>query len=158
MLYDQHRKAPAVINHLGLSPEDVEAFCDYMGYEFVWVGEPSNMEDQDVFRVGSVGYPTTGHTIKFAKVAEWKKAMAAIGPMIFDGGRYRRYQESVYTTICRAIHDDTCEPMVIFRDEQGQVLTQSVKKFFALINFNGTLIASVSYEPNAQDQHNPEPG
>jgi hypothetical protein len=83
--------------------------------------------------------------------------MAAIGPVIFEGGRYRHYQGSVYTTICRAIHNDTREPMVIFRNEQGHTLAQSVKKFFGLTNLDGTLTATVSYEPNAQDQHNPEP-
>lgn len=144
MLYDKHRNAPIAIPCAGLAADDLAAFCKEMDIEFFAVGSPENWSDPEVFRAGTIDYPARGLTVRFTKVLEWKAAAAAIGPRIFEGGRYRHFEGGFWTTVGEAT-DAAGTAVVVYRDNEWRLRTLPTKDFFSVVNQAGKLVARVAH-------------
>lgn len=147
MLYDKHRSGPVAIPCDGLTAEDLAEFCKDMEIEFVAVGDPDNWDNTEVFRAGTIEYPSRGCTVRFAKVLEWKAAVAAIGQQVFEGGVYRHYKGGSYTTVCEATEEATGRSVVVYRNAEGRVWTRPTKDFFSVANQDGRLVARFAHCP-----------
>lgn len=138
-LYDKNLGKQAKIPGEDLSAKDVAMFCKDMNFQFYAVGEPENWEDTSLFRVSTHEVPARGYTVKFSKVAEWKRAMLAMGPRVVEGGRYRHYKGGFYTTVCLAKKESTGAPVIVYRGQDGVFWTRPYSNFFEIINDDGVL-------------------
>lgn len=161
-LYDSHRTAPAVITQAGLTTEEVAAFCKYFDLNFVAVGDPDDWENLEVFRAGTQTYPSCGRTVRFSKVLEWKQAIEAIGPRVYEGGEYLNHDGGISTTIHLALDDQKKSHRIVYRTDDGQVHVCDVESFFGLVDVEGKLTARRTFKPNGQgldetsDDHPPK--
>jgi hypothetical protein len=138
-LYDSHRTAPAVITQAGLTTEEVAAFCKYFDLDFVAVGDPDDWDNLEVFRAGTHTYPSCGRTVRFSKVLEWKNAIEAIGPRVYEGGEYLNYDGGISTTLYLALDDQKSRSRVVYRASDGQFRICDVESFFGLVDVEGKL-------------------
>lgn len=147
-LYDSHRTAPAVITQAGLTTEEVAAFCKYFDLSFVAVGDPDDWENLEVFRAGTQTYPSCGRTVRFSKVLEWKNAIEAIGPRVYEGGEYLNFDGGISTTLYLALDDQKSRSRVVYRACDGQIHVCDVESFFGLVDVEGKLTARRTFKPN----------
>lgn len=138
-LYDSHRTAPAVITQAGLTTEEVAAFCKYFDLNFVAVGDPDDWDNLEVFRAGTQTYPSRGRTVRFSKVLEWKNAIEAIGPRVYEGGEYLNHDGGISTTLYLALDDQKGRSRVVYRASDGQIRVDDVESFFGLVDVEGKL-------------------
>lgn len=131
-LYDSHRTAPAVITQAGLTAEEVAAFCKYYDLDFFAVGDPDDWNDMEVFRAGTQTYPSRGRTVRFTKVVEWKQAIEAIGPRVFEGGEYVNFDGGFCKTLHLAQDDQHPHSRVVYRTDDDQVHVCDVEAFLGL--------------------------
>jgi hypothetical protein len=146
-LYDSHRTAPAVITQAGLTTEEVAAFCKYFDLDFVAVGDPDDWDNLEVFRAGTHTYPSCGRTVRFSKVLEWKQAIEAIGPRVYEGGEYLNYNGGISTTIHLALDDQKNCSRIVYRTCDGQVHVCDVASFFGLVDVEGKLTPRRTFQP-----------
>ncbi|MBJ2214102.1 MULTISPECIES: hypothetical protein [Pseudomonas] len=147
-LYDSHRTAPAVITQAGLTTEEVAAFCKYFDLNFVAVGDPDDWDNLEVFRAGTQTYPSRGRTVRFSKVLEWKNAIEAVGPRVYEGGEYLNHDGGISTTLYLALDDQKSRPRVVYRASDGQVRVGDVESFFGLVDVEGKLTPRRIFKPN----------
>ncbi|MDU8350699.1 hypothetical protein RYA05_02205 [Pseudomonas syringae pv. actinidiae] len=141
MPYDANLNAEAVLPE-GVTAEMLDTFCKEYGFWFHAVGHPDDWKDTESFRVGTHRVPSVGHTVKFAKVIEWKAAIDSIGERVYEGGTYRHYQGDTVTTICRAEGN-----MIGYRHESGRNYFVEIGDFFTIVNNDGVLVAKFSHVP-----------
>lgn len=51
--------------------------------------------------------------------------------------KYRHYKGSIYEFICIAIHSETDEKLVIYKDENNKVFARPYDMFFERVTHNG---------------------
>lgn len=132
------------LKHPTLTKEDIETFCTGAGFRFCFLGEPGNLDSDDVFRAGSQDWPTRGVTIKFDTVIEWKEAIAQLGPEITEGGNYVSYLGQAVTTVTEAFDTVSERTVVVYRD-QGKHFTIPRDEFFRIVNHEGKLMPRYKY-------------
>lgn len=152
-MYDSHRSKPVEIPCEGLSVETLASFCSFMNFDFHAVGEPGDWDNLEVFRVGTQTFPSSGATVKFAKVIEWQQAIDSMGERHFNGGVYRHYQGGLCTMITEAWDESAKRAVVVFRNEEGKVRTLPIPEFFDVVNVEGKLVAKFVHVPDAEEPH-----
>jgi hypothetical protein len=132
------------LKHPTLTKEDIEAFCAGAGFRFCFLGEPDNLDSNEVFRAGSQDWPTRGVTIKFETVVEWKEAIAELGPEITEGGNYVSYLGEKVTTVTEAFDTENECSVIVYR-EQGKHFTIPRDQFFRVVNHEEKLMPRYKY-------------
>ncbi len=54
--------------------------------------------------------------------------------------KFQHYKGGIYEFICTAIHSETEEKLVIYRDQKGNVFARPYSMFFETIEVNGKKI------------------
>lgn len=153
-LYDKHRSAPVSVPRADITPNDLAAFCESEKFQFHAMGQPpspgsAGWDDETVFRVATHEFPARGYTIALDTVAQWKRATAAIGPKVTEGGIYRHFMGEEVTTLCQASDAENTGDVIVYRDAAGRVWVRSFEDFFRVIRFKDELVPHFAWARGA---------
>jgi len=54
--------------------------------------------------------------------------------------KYKHFKGNIYEFICIAIHSETEEKLVIYKNEEEQIFARPYEMFFDKVEFNGKLV------------------